>query len=151
MLKVKNTGNTVGINLKVTDTLPAGFTFVDGGGTTKTWEWPTIAVGQEYTVSYQVNVSGSNATGQYLNQVQAIVSNGASAFATARVQIQGTQVQGVEVVVPPAAPAPVEPVKVLGFEKLPETSGGFSGAEIMALLGVITSGLMLGLRSMKNV
>lgn len=137
-ITVTNTGNTIASNVTLDDTLPAGFTFADGGGTTKTWTWDTIGVGQGVTVSYLVNISSSTVVGVYPNLAVVKSPTGpVSAQGLINVEVRQPQVLGVNNQAPAA-----EKVTVLGFETLPATSGdwnylGIVGAFMILILSVV--------------
>ncbi len=124
---IKDTGNIIGSNIDLKDTMPAGFTFADGSGSTKIWHWDTISPNQTLTVSYLVNVSPNAVIGVYQNLAVVTSAQNVSAQASASVSVEKPQVLGVDntppKVIPPTIPKKPEPVKVLGFEKLPDTSG----------------------------
>ncbi len=148
-VKITNRGNMIGANLTLKDTLPAGFTFADNGTITKEWSWDTISPNQTMEVTYKVNVSSTAANGTYTNTAVADVTNGPATQDTANVRVGAPSVLGINTeVVPPAAPnAPAgENVQVLGFEELPNTSGGFSLMEMLAIFMSLASGMYLASR-----
>ncbi|MFH1170933.1 MAG: hypothetical protein V1778_00105 [bacterium] len=64
---VTNTGNDKAVNVVLTDQLPAGFTFVDGGGTTKTFPLGDLDKGKSTTITYQVAIAFTIAAGTFDN------------------------------------------------------------------------------------
>ncbi len=144
---IKDVGNIIGTNVELVDTMPSGFTFVEGGGSTKTWKWDTISPNQVLTASYTVKVSANAVTGNYSNLAVVTTSNGFTTQAFITVAVENPTVLGVDndkpVVVPPTTPKVVEPVKVLGFEKLPNTSGAPDGIQILIILGALISTTVL--------
>ncbi len=131
---ITNIGNMIGSNINLTDTMPAGFTFADGGTSSKSWHWDTLTNGQAVTISYLVNVNTKADTGIYINQATASATNTQSVSISAPVEVRKPVVAGVEIV-KPKPPVP-DKVKVLGFEKLPDTSGNFQS--IMMFLGLVS-------------
>ncbi len=85
---IANTGNDAAVNLTLTDTLPQGFTFVDGGGSTKTFSLGTLAKGATTAVTYQVKISSSQAAGFYDNTAVAKSDNHGPVSATARLEVR---------------------------------------------------------------
>ncbi|MFH0874064.1 MAG: DUF4215 domain-containing protein [Candidatus Komeilibacteria bacterium] len=146
-ISVTNNGNVIATNVSLDDSLPAGFTFADGGGTAKTWTWDTIGVGQTVTVSYLVNVSSTASLGVYSNT--AVVKSNAgivSAQGSVNVEVRSPQVLGVETEVPASA----EKVKVLGFEALPDTSGDWSYLGIFGALIVMGLSIFYGRKAFQD-
>ncbi|RJO59135.1 DUF11 domain-containing protein, partial [Candidatus Parcubacteria bacterium] len=93
-VKVKNIGTDTAINVTLTDTLPAGFAFVDGGVSTKTFSLGNLAVGEEKTVSYAVNVSPSATAGDYDNMAKAKADNAAEVSTKVTVEVKVPKVLG---------------------------------------------------------
>ncbi len=85
---VKNTGNDAAINATLTDTLPAGFTFVDGGLATKTFALGTIAKGASVTVTYNVKIDAAKTAGTYENLATAKADNHGSVTAKAPLEVR---------------------------------------------------------------
>ncbi len=65
---VSNTGDANATSVVVTDNLPDGFTFVDGGKATKTWNIGALAAGASQTLTYQVKVGKDVAAGEHVNR-----------------------------------------------------------------------------------
>lgn len=65
---VSNTGEADATSVVVTDNLPDGFTFVEGGKATKTWKVGTLAAGASQTLTYQVKVGKDVAAGEHVNR-----------------------------------------------------------------------------------
>lgn len=147
-VKITNRGNLIGANLTLKDTLPAGFTFVDNGTITKEWSWDTISPNQTMEVTYLVNVSSTAANGTYTNTAIADVTNGPATQDSADVRVGAPSVLGINTEELPAAPnGPAgENVQVLGFEELPNTSGGFNLLEMLAIFMSLASGMYLASR-----
>lgn len=66
-INVTNTGPGVATNVVVTDTLPAGLTFVDGGTSNKSWSIGTLAAGTGKSITTKVKISTGAANGTYTN------------------------------------------------------------------------------------
>ncbi|MFA4872681.1 MAG: DUF11 domain-containing protein [Patescibacteria group bacterium] len=60
----------------VTDTLPQGFTFVEGAQSSRTWDFGTMVPGASMTESYDVLIGASVASGKYKNVAVATIANG---------------------------------------------------------------------------
>jgi|GEM_PF-1822553 len=139
-ITITDTGNIIGSNINLKDTMPAGFTFADGGGSTKTWHWDTISPKQTLTVSYVVNISPNAVIGNYPNLAVVTSALGFSAQAIATVSVEKPQILGIDntpsKVIPPVKPKVEEKVKILGFEKLPDTSGS---PDIWVLLAIVAA------------
>jgi uncharacterized repeat protein (TIGR01451 family) len=81
-VKVKNIGTDVAVNATMTDTLPAGFSFVSTNpaalsiiGQTATFALGNMAVGEEKTITYTVNVAPGTTAGTYDNIAKAKADN----------------------------------------------------------------------------
>ncbi len=66
-LTVKNTGDADASNVSITDTLPAGFTFVEGGKSSKTFVIGTLAANHTRVINYEVRVGNDVKAGDYKN------------------------------------------------------------------------------------
>ncbi|MBI3572595.1 MAG: DUF11 domain-containing protein [Candidatus Kerfeldbacteria bacterium] len=64
---IANVGDADATNVAISDTLPAGFTFVDGGQTTRTWNIGTLAANHQRVIDYQVRVGTDVKGGSYKN------------------------------------------------------------------------------------
>lgn len=64
---VTNTGDVDLTNVVLTDTLPAGFIFVEGGARTKTWTIGRLAANHQRIVNFDVQVTKSVKAGVYTN------------------------------------------------------------------------------------
>lgn len=84
---VSNTGNDQAINVVLTDTLPTGFTFVDGGTSTKTFNLGTIAAGASVTTTYVVNVAADTTAGVKENIAKAKADNHTEVSARVPVEV----------------------------------------------------------------
>ncbi len=91
---VTNSGSGDATNVVVTDTLPAGFTYTVGGGSTQTWNLGTIKAGTSQTIVYQVHVGNSVKAGTYKNTAVVSADGVDPASASANVQIKVPQVLG---------------------------------------------------------
>jgi uncharacterized repeat protein (TIGR01451 family) len=85
-------------NVKFTDVLPSGFTYVDGGGSTKTFTVGDLAPGASVTTSYPVNVPASQTAGLYANTATASADNYPAVSASSVVDVRVPQVLGVSAV-----------------------------------------------------
>jgi uncharacterized repeat protein (TIGR01451 family) len=83
------------VNVMMTDTLPAGFTFVDTGLSTKVIALGTIAPGNSVTLTYDVLVSTTISSGNYINTASAKGENTDTVSATSTVAIRVPEVLGV--------------------------------------------------------
>lgn len=72
---IKNVGNDTAVNVKMTDLLPAGFTFVEFGGSSHTFSLGNLAAGAQTTVTYKVNIDSSVTPGNYDNLAVASADN----------------------------------------------------------------------------
>jgi uncharacterized repeat protein (TIGR01451 family) len=72
---IKNTGNDTAINVKMTDLLPAGFTFTEFGGSSHTYTLGNLAAGAQTTVTYKVNIGKDVTAGSYDNLAVASADN----------------------------------------------------------------------------
>ncbi|MBI4090351.1 MAG: DUF11 domain-containing protein [Candidatus Kerfeldbacteria bacterium] len=79
-------------NVILTDLLPAGFTFVDGNATTKSFNLGHLAPGASVTTTYTVNVSASQAAGEYTNTAAAKGDNVSPVAAISAVEVRVPQV-----------------------------------------------------------
>lgn len=80
----------------MTDTLPNGFLFVDGGGSTKTYTLGHIMPGTSVTRDYDVRVAATQEVGVYTNTVKAKGSNTPEVIATANIEVRLGAVLGSE-------------------------------------------------------
>src|SRR3989344_1881358 len=115
---VTNLGPGVASNVVLTDTLPAGFTYVvPTGATTQTWNLRNMAVGASQTITYAVLVGPNVASGVYTNTASVNAANFATITDDANVEVRQPQ--------------------VLGFSTLPNTGGatqsGLFGGMILAI------------------
>jgi len=102
-VKVKNIGTDTAINAVMTDTLPAGFTFVTTSptaasivGQTGTWNLGNMAVGDEKTITYTVNVAPGTAAGSYDNLAKAKADNASEVSTKVTVEVRVPKVLGDE-------------------------------------------------------
>ena len=108
-----NPGNTVSYTVVVTnaasandtarnvvlhDVLPAGFTYVVGGGSTKDFPLGDIVPGQSVTTTYDVLISTSQAAGSYTNTATAQGSNTTVVTATSTVPVHVPEVLGIQAI-----------------------------------------------------
>lgn len=94
-VNVKNTGTAKAINVVLTDTLPAGLTFVDGGTSTKTFTIGDLGTGVTATVLFAVKVSATQAAGTYTSTASVKADNASAVTATANLEIRIPVVLGV--------------------------------------------------------
>jgi uncharacterized repeat protein (TIGR01451 family) len=85
---IKNTGNDTAVNVKLTDLLPAGFTYTDLGGSSHTWTLGNLAAGAQTSVTYKVTVGASVAAGTYNNLAVANADNYPNITATIPVEVR---------------------------------------------------------------
>ncbi|MBI4426269.1 MAG: DUF11 domain-containing protein [Candidatus Kerfeldbacteria bacterium] len=84
----KATATDTAKNVVLTDTLPSGFTFAVDGSTAKSFTVGNLAPGQSATVTYLVNISGTQAAGTYNNSAKAKGDNTSEVTATAPVEVR---------------------------------------------------------------
>ncbi|MFH0828989.1 MAG: NEW3 domain-containing protein [Candidatus Kerfeldbacteria bacterium] len=84
----KATATDTAKNVVLTDTLPAGFTFASDGTTTKSFPIGNLAPGQSATVTYLVNISGTQTAGTYNNFAKAKGDNTSEVTAVAPVEVR---------------------------------------------------------------
>lgn len=87
-------GTNTAQNVVLTDTLPAGFTFTDGGGSVGTFNLGSIAPGSSVIKTYAVNIGSSQATGIYANVAAAQGTNATQVTATSNVDVRIPSVLG---------------------------------------------------------
>jgi uncharacterized repeat protein (TIGR01451 family) len=127
ILTITNIGTAVANNTVVTDTLPAGFTFVNNGLATQVWNLGSLQPNEVRTIVYDMNVP-VGIVGQYTNHAEVSVDSRKDGgyFSKDDFDFTIVQVKGFEAFdsTPPDSP------KVLGLEaedqgydKLP-TAGG---------------------------
>ena len=73
---VRTGGTEDSQNVQVTDTLPAGFTFVEGATSARTWNFGAMDEQTSKTENYDVLVGSNVPAGNYENVVVATISNG---------------------------------------------------------------------------
>src|SRR5262249_32541109 len=93
-LVIKNIGDGPATNVVVTDTLPAGLTYVVGGGTIKSWNLGTMAPGETRTISYQVHVWSHIKAGTYKTVAVAKADDVDPISASATVTVKVPEVLG---------------------------------------------------------
>lgn len=81
-------------NVQLTDVLPAGFTYADGGASTKTFALGAIAPGKSVSTSYPVVISAVQTAGTYVNTATAKADNAGPISASASVQVRLPEVLG---------------------------------------------------------
>ncbi len=84
---VKNVGNSAGLNLKITDALPAGLSYY-ATTTNGVWELGNIAINETKTVTYQVLFDDNLSVGNYTNTAKAEITNGNTVTDTAVVEVR---------------------------------------------------------------
>lgn len=93
-LVVANTGTGSASNVVVTDTLPVGFTFVDGGKDTKSWTYATLAAGASQTITAKVKVGTGVKAGDFTNRAQVTADGLDPVNATAVVSVSVPKILG---------------------------------------------------------
>lgn len=130
-VKVTNSGTDTAKAVKLTDTLPAGFTFVDNGTATMTYSFGDIEPGKTVATSYSVKIDASVVAGTYTNTATLTAANHANLSAVKSIDIKTPVVLGVET----EQPAPVQEIKVLGAEEeLPVTGAPLIGTILISLV-----------------
>lgn len=81
-------------NVKMTDVLPAGFTYSDTGLTTRTISVGTLVPGQSVTLTYSAFIATQVSSGSYVNTATASGNNTTSVSATSTVDVRVPQVLG---------------------------------------------------------
>lgn len=89
---VENIGNATAVNVTITDKLPKGFTFVDGGKTTKTFTIGDLPAGQKRSINYEVLVGASVKQGDFKNVALAQADNVPAVLADATVSVKKPEV-----------------------------------------------------------
>jgi uncharacterized repeat protein (TIGR01451 family) len=98
---VKNVGTSSALNVELSDTLPAGFTFVEGGST-KTWNLGTLAAGAETTITYGVAIGDDVSAGTYTNAATVSADGVSPRNAAVSVEVKVGQVLGLATTGPSA-------------------------------------------------
>lgn len=91
---ISNTGDGDATSVIMTDTLPTGLTFVDGGGSTKSWTIGTLAAGAQQIVTYQAKVGKNVKAGVYTNTALAAANGLDPVSASASVTVKVPKVLG---------------------------------------------------------
>lgn len=92
---VKNTGNGTAENLALADALPAGLSFSDVSGATRSWSLgPTFAAGATTTIMYSVKVGSDVTAGTYTNTATLTATNHSSVTDQASIQVEKPAVLG---------------------------------------------------------
>jgi len=134
-VKITNSGTDAATNVKLTDTLPAGLTFVDNGTTAMTYSFGNIESGKTVATTYAVKIDSAIAAGTYTNSAIVTADNHADLTDSVDVAVSVPIVLGEET----EEPAPE--VKVLG-EELPETGANILFT-ILSGLALVGSGFIL--------
>lgn len=92
-LTVKSVGTEDAKNVIVTDTLPTGFTYLDGTSS-KSWTFATIAIGQQQVITVDVQVGADVKAGNYENTAVALADEVSPVTAKASVEVRVPQVLG---------------------------------------------------------
>ncbi len=92
----KATATDTAKNVVLTDKLPAGFTFAVDGATTKSFVVGNLTPGQSATITYLVNISGTQAAGTFDNLAKAKGDNTNEVSAVAPVEVRVPVVLGIE-------------------------------------------------------
>lgn len=85
---ITNTGNDNAVNVTLTDVLPAGFTFIDGGAATKAFALGNLEKGKSVTTTYKVGIDFVVAAGTYDNLATAKADNHGSITAKAPLEVR---------------------------------------------------------------
>lgn len=86
-ITIKNIGNSTGLNLKVTDILPAGLSYY-ATTTNGIWNLGNIAINETKTITYQVLYADNISVGNYTNTAKAEITNGNTVTDTATVEVR---------------------------------------------------------------
>ncbi|MFA5107452.1 MAG: DUF11 domain-containing protein [Patescibacteria group bacterium] len=128
-VKISNTGEAPADQLVLGDILPAGFSFVETGGTTRSWDLGTLAQGKSVTVSYEVDIASSVAAGTYDNIATASADNADPVTAKKKLEVKSVEVKGEET-----------------GPELPQTGAGLMDYVIFGSALITLAGSALGLR-----
>jgi uncharacterized repeat protein (TIGR01451 family) len=93
-ITVKNIGEATAVNVVLHDTLPAGFTYVIGGGQEKTWNLGNLEPGTSRVINYQVRLSSHLKAGKYTNVADARADNASKVSARLTLPVKVGQVLG---------------------------------------------------------
>lgn len=91
-VEVTNTGQATAENVVLTDRLPEGLTFAEGGGREKTIAIGNLTPGQSFLMTYTVRVDQDARVGTYDNQATATADNADPVTAQARVKVRTVKV-----------------------------------------------------------
>ncbi|MBU1130482.1 DUF11 domain-containing protein, partial [Patescibacteria group bacterium] len=87
-VSITNSGNLTAFDVAMADTLPANFSFSDGGGTGKSWTIGDLEPGQTHEESYLVNLASNISDGIYANIVQVSASNHDTVTASVDLEVE---------------------------------------------------------------
>lgn len=85
IVTIKNNGSDTAFNLRLADTMPAGFTYDDGSD--GSWFFGDLAVGEEKNFIYSMTVGLSMAAGTYTNTAQVSADNATAVKDTADLEV----------------------------------------------------------------
>jgi len=93
-ITVSSTGDGDAENIVVTDTLPDGLAFVDGGGKTMTWTIDALAPGTSQEIEVNVRVENDAVRGEYVNIATATANEVSEVQASATIEVRNPAVLG---------------------------------------------------------
>ncbi len=85
---VTNKGEATAVNVRLTDSLPNGFTFTETGLANRVWVIGNLAANAAKTISYEVEVDEASKTGTYENLAVAMADNNDPVSAKATIEVR---------------------------------------------------------------
>lgn len=93
-LKITNVSDVTATNLVIVDKLPKGFTFLDGGKQTMTWNVKELAAGKSVSIPYKVKVGEEVRAGKHTNVASVTADDVSKKEAKRSIEIKVPQVLG---------------------------------------------------------
>lgn len=85
---VKNEGDATAVNVRITDSLPTGFTFTETGLANRVWVVGDLDAKAVKTITYEVTVDPATKTGTYENLAVAMADNHDPVSAQATIEVR---------------------------------------------------------------
>ncbi|MCH7492971.1 DUF11 domain-containing protein [Patescibacteria group bacterium] len=122
-INISNYSSAIAFDAVLDDALPAGFTYVDNGKTTMSWDLGDVTPGETVTINYTVNVGIDVIAGDYVNVATTSADDVDAISDDASIEVRAVEVLGAE-----------------DEDELPVTGGGIALLLITGALGLVAVG-----------